>query len=89
MSGPPEALIKIALHGVRGRIELNGQVYDREMPGFASSLSDEEIAALVSYVRRRFGPNASTVDAEMVRALREQHRGRTDYWEADELLGQP
>ena len=36
--GPPETLVKIVLHGVRGRMEIAGEIYDREMPGFGAIL---------------------------------------------------
>ncbi len=84
--GPPERLVLIVLHGVKGRIELGGQTYDREMPGFGGSLSDSEVAALVTYARSRFGADEREVSAKEVARIRQQHEGRTEYWPADELL---
>ncbi len=84
--GPPERLVLIVLHGVKGRIELGGKTYDREMPGFGRSLSDSEVAALVTYARSRFGADEREVSATEVARIRKQHEGRTEYWPADELL---
>ncbi len=83
---PAERLIRIVLHGVRGRMEIAGQVYDREMPGFGNVLSDAQAAALVSHVRERFGRHKTAVGPDAVRAVRRTHAGRTAYWSVEELL---
>ncbi|HET6628158.1 MAG TPA: cytochrome c [Woeseiaceae bacterium] len=41
------------------------------MPGFAWKLSDEQVAAVVNYVRNAWGNHASTVDASAVAEIRE------------------
>jgi alcohol dehydrogenase (quinone), cytochrome c subunit len=41
------------------------------MPGFASRLSDDDVATLASFVRQSWGNNASTVMASNVKAVRE------------------
>ena len=84
--GPAERLLRIVLHGVKGRIELGGKVYDREMPGFGRMLTDVEVAVLVSYTRSRFGSAGANVTAADVARVRQRHSGRTEYWSADELL---
>ncbi len=86
VDGPEERLVKIVLHGVRGRIELNGEVYNREMPSFGAILSDQQVAELVSFVRTTLGKAAKPVSEATVRRIRERHKDRTDYWLADELL---
>ena len=87
--GPQDRLIKIVLHGVRGEMKVAGKTYDREMPGFGQILSDEEIAGLLTHVRRRFGRLSTPVEAETVRGIRSAHEGRTDYWSVDDLLAGP
>lgn len=84
--GPSERLVRILLHGITGRIELSGRVYDREMPGFGRSLSDADVAALASYTRSRFGADDPHVEPAEVKRIRDEHAGRTAYWRADELL---
>ena len=86
VTGPPERLIRILLHGVSGRIEVNGKVYDREMPGFGGVLSDRQLASLATYTRNRFGAGTGTVTPVTVKQIRERHAGRANYWPADELL---
>jgi mono/diheme cytochrome c family protein len=84
--GPSERLIRIILHGVKGRIEIGGRVYDREMPGFGRVLSDEEAAELATYTRSRFGSTAAAITADEVERIRRENADRAEYWLADELL---
>lgn len=39
------------------------------MPAFQDTLSNQEIAAVISYVRKAWGNNASTVTVEQVRSV--------------------
>ena len=84
--GPSERLVRILLHGISGRIELRGRVYDREMPGFGRVLSDADVAALATYTRSRFRADNPRVTPAEVKRIRDQHAGRTAYWQAGELL---
>ena len=86
--GPESRLIRIVLNGVRGPIDVGGATYDREMLAFGPILSDEEIAALLTFVRHRFGASGP-VTPPSVRRTREATRDRTEYWTADELLRIP
>ena len=86
VTGPAERLVRVLLHGVTGRIEIGGRVYDREMPGFGRVLSDEEVANLATYTRSRFGADDATVTEDEVARIRREHADRTEYWPADELL---
>jgi cytochrome c oxidase cbb3-type subunit 2 len=61
----PELLIRIILQGYDARPEF------AQMPGFASQLSDEEIAAIASHERRSWGNDASKVTEEEVKKIRE------------------
>lgn len=85
VNGPAERLIKIVLHGVRGRMEVQGEIYDREMPGFGGALSDKAIAELLSFIRKTFGEQRKPIAEEQVRRVREGNRGRVAYWHVDEL----
>lgn len=77
VSGDSRRLIAVILHGLKGPIEVNGEAWTGEMPGFAA-LSDEDIAALLSYLRtehlaRRAAPiSPDEVAAERVHSLRYQ-----------------
>ena len=86
VTGSPERLIKIVLHGVKGEMKVQGQTYDREMPGFGTILPDARIASLLSFVRHSFGAAGQPISADDVRRIREEHRKRTQYWTVEELL---
>ena len=88
VTGPQDRLIKIVLHGLRGRIEVQGKTYDREMPGFGSILTDADLASLLSFVRSRFGGPSQPVTAAAVSRVRAANQDRTRYWNAAELLEQ-
>ena len=89
VSGPEDRLIKIALHGVRGPMEIAGRTYDLEMPGFGRVLSDAEVASLLSFVRRRFGAGSDPITVDAVRRVRDTNQLRTSYWSTEELLTNP
>jgi mono/diheme cytochrome c family protein len=84
--GPADRLVRIALHGIKGAIEVDGAVWNLEMPG-QSHLSDDELAQVLSYLRRAFGHQASCVEPDEVTKLREANKKRADAWTAAELLG--
>ena len=88
VTGPQDRLIKIVLHGVRGKIEVQGRTYDREMPGFGSILTDEDLASLLSFVRSRFGGPSDPIRAAAVGRVRAANQHRTRYWTVGELLEQ-
>ncbi|MGD9418148.1 MAG: c-type cytochrome [Verrucomicrobiota bacterium JB025] len=73
VEGPAENLIRIQLRGLVGPITVNGQTYDIAggMTPFASQ-SDEQIAAVLSYVRNSFGNSAPLVEPSQVAALRSE-----------------
>lgn len=53
----PDFPAVVALNGIEGPIEVDGQSFDNLMPPF-DFLSDEEIAAVVNYVRSSWGNEA-------------------------------
>jgi len=84
--GPEVRLILIALHGVRGPIEVNGVRYQLEMPPFGTVYNDDEIAAILTYVRSAWGNRAAPVLQGRVAAVRRATAARGDSWTAAELL---
>ena len=83
--GPESRLIRIVLQGVRGQIAVGGTEFRLEMPAL-STLSDEDIAAILTYVRRDWEHHADPVSVETVTKIREATKGRIDAWSAGELL---
>jgi mono/diheme cytochrome c family protein/glucose/arabinose dehydrogenase len=86
-----ERLIKIVLKGLWGPIEVNGQHFDPSkgvppMMGFAGLLNDEELAAVISYVRQSFGNDGSFVSPEKVKQVRAATADRVNFYMTDEIL---
>jgi mono/diheme cytochrome c family protein len=84
-----ERLIRIVLHGLHGPIMVNDTQYNAAMFGFKDMLGDEEIAAILSYIRNSWGNKGSMVAPEEVAQIRSEEAGRTTPWTADELLQVP
>ena len=86
VSGSETTLIRIVMHGVRGPIQVADQTYDRDMPGFGVKLTDEEMASLLTFVRRRWGGTSAPTTPETVGRVRAAARNRTRFWTVKELL---
>lgn len=86
-NGPPERFAKVLLHGLAGGRTAAGRPYAAQMPKAVVS-SDEELAAIMTYVRSAFGNAAEPIDPALVSRVREAHRDRTAPWSAEEL-GRP
>jgi mono/diheme cytochrome c family protein len=88
--GSPERVIRIPIQGLTGPIQVNGQEWNATMPPMvASTVSDEDFAALLTYIRRTWGNQASAVTKEQVKAVRDAVANRSDPWTADELSKLP
>ncbi len=73
VNGPPENLIRIQLRGLQGPITVKGQTYD--FPSGMAPLAyqtDEQIAAVLTYIRSSFGNSAPPVNPAEVAALRQE-----------------
>jgi mono/diheme cytochrome c family protein len=73
----PEIPARILLSGKEGPIGL--------MPPIGATLNDEQIAGVLTYVRREWGQTGTPVDAATVKSVREQTAGRTRPWTDAEL----
>lgn len=83
--GKPEVLPRILLHGLTGPVIVNGQQWSLEMPPLGAALTDEQIAGVLTYVRREWEHTASAVPVEMVTTIRAEHKDRKKAWTAAEL----
>ena len=70
----PTTLVRIILTGVRGA---GTDVFPTSpaMPSFGYRLDDDQVAAVVTYIRNSWGNTASPVDAELVKTLRSHVAG--------------
>jgi mono/diheme cytochrome c family protein len=69
VEGDKTRLINIMLNGLKGEITVNGQVYKTAMPAH-QYLRDDQIAAVLTYVRTNFGNAADSVTVSEVTAIR-------------------
>ncbi|WP_440997888.1 c-type cytochrome [Arhodomonas sp. SL1] len=75
----------IVLRGLNGPIEVQGTTYEGQMPAFAGSLSDAEIAAVLSHIRQSWGNHASPVTTARVAELRES-MADAEPWDGGEAV---
>ncbi|RYD69501.1 MAG: c-type cytochrome, partial [Verrucomicrobiaceae bacterium] len=85
VTGKPEVLSRILLHGLTGPIKVNGKAWNMEMPPLGAALTDEQIAGVITYIRREWEHNASPVSTENVATIRSEHKDRSKAWTAEEL----
>jgi putative heme-binding domain-containing protein len=76
VAGPVENLIGIQLRGLQGAITVNGQDYQFAAPMVAMGAGqpDENIAAVLTYIRNSFGNSAPAVTPEMVVQYKENNK---------------
>lgn len=77
----PEVPIRILLQGKEGKVGL--------MPPLGATLTDDQIAGALTYVRRQWGNAAGPVDPDTVKAVRAATTDRTRPWTNDELTALP
>lgn len=80
VTGDEETPIRIVLHGLQGRIRVNDTAYSGVMPAFGARLSNEEVAAILTYIRSSWGNDAPEVTAREVQEVRQEYSGRTNPW---------
>ncbi len=74
---PADVPVRILLHGKEGSTGL--------MPPVGGALDDQQIADVLTYVRREWGQRAEPIDTAAVTAIRAASAGRTRPWTEAEL----
>jgi mono/diheme cytochrome c family protein len=67
VTGDPKKVIGIVENGLNGKITVNGKDYNGAMPAWKGQLKNDEIAAVVTYIRSSWGNHASAVKASQVK----------------------
>ncbi len=67
--GPKAKVIHIVKYGLQGAIVVKGKSYNGMMPPWGTTLSNADIAAVISYVRSSWGNSASPVTVADVKAV--------------------
>lgn len=81
----PEIPAQILLHGMQGPIEVAGQLYSGVMPSMAH-LSDDELVAVLNYIRSDWGNKANVVTNEWMNEQRARFVDRGPWAGGDELI---
>jgi len=83
-TGSEQRLIRISLHGLRGPITVNNRTYELEMPSMAV-LDDEQLASILTYIRREWGHAASAIEPSTIATVRKATEKRDEAWTESEL----
>ncbi|MBD0278510.1 MAG: cytochrome c [Flavisolibacter sp.] len=67
--GNKTPLIQMVLKGSQGKVEIEGETFHNTMPA-QNTLTDQQIADVLTYVRNSFGNKASAVTAAEVKTQR-------------------
>ncbi|MFM2392700.1 MAG: hypothetical protein RLZZ546_682 [Bacteroidota bacterium] len=85
--GDPSRMIKLTLNGVMGPMEVLGKKYEGKTPmiPYAGLMNDEEIAAVLTFIRNSFGNRDKIVTPDQVKKIREETKDKKGYYLATEL----
>ncbi len=82
--GKPEVLARIVMHGLAGPVKVGGRSFNLAMPPLPQ-LTDEDVAGVLTYIRREWEHTASAVETKSVTAVRVQNKDRMMMWTETEL----
>jgi len=71
LAADPKRAMNIVLHGLNGKIKVNGQEYDSVMPPM-TQLNDDEVANILTYVLNSWDNPGGRVSADDVKKVRAQ-----------------
>ena len=93
VNGSEDRLIRIVLYGLQGSVHVEGKDFNAtvmpvfgQVSGSGFNLSDDKIAAVLTYIRQEWGNKAGPVAAEDVSKIRAAVGQDHKSWTQDELL---
>ncbi|MDG1324715.1 MAG: c-type cytochrome [Opitutales bacterium] len=88
VTGNQDRLIKVTLKGLMGPIEVLGKKYPGQVPmtPFEYMLKDDEIAAVLTYVRNSFDNKASPISTDQVSEIRKAYKDKIGLYSPEDLL---
>lgn len=81
-------LVSILLHGMQGAVQVKGVTYNNAMPPW-KQLKDDQIAAVLTYIRSEWGNAATPISPDYVKSMRDKTTARTEPWSQKELKAMP
>jgi mono/diheme cytochrome c family protein/glucose/arabinose dehydrogenase len=89
VTGSPDRLIKLVMHGIYGPMEIAGKKYAGNVPmtPYGGMLNDEEMAAVLNFIRNSFGNTTEfAITPNKIKEVRAETQKRKGYYTAQELL---
>ena len=84
--GEPGVLARVLLHGLEGPVTIGDRTWDSAMVK-APFRTDDELAAVMTYIRRAWGNTADPIAPSEIARVRKATAGRTAPWTIAELEG--
>ncbi len=96
VNGSEERVIRIVLHGLTGKITVAGKTTDGtiampafgKVPGGGYNWRDDQIAAVLTYIRQEWGNKSPAITSKKVTEIRAK-QNRDKPWTVDELVSIP
>ena len=85
VNGSATRFAAMILKGNAGPMTIDGKLYNNIMPGQELMLTDDKIAAVMTFTRANFGNNAPPVSPDIVKAARAKFADRKLPWTEAEL----
>ncbi|MDP4814791.1 MAG: c-type cytochrome, partial [Saprospiraceae bacterium] len=87
VTGDQVRLVKVILKGLMGPIEVNGKQYEGMVPMTPfEGLSDDDVAAVATYIRNSFGNTASPIQPSFVKEVRATLSKKQSFYQSTKLL---
>jgi len=84
--GSKERTINVVLSGIGGPITVKGEAFNSAMPAWGPTMSNKEIADVLTHIRSEWGNEADAVTEEDVAKERDDKGVKATTWTAAELL---
>ena len=86
VNGRDTTVAAIVLNGITGSLTVKGSTYNGAMPTFKAQLNDDQIAAVLTYVRSQWGNTGSAIKPDMVAKVRADTKAREGPFAGDKEL---
>jgi mono/diheme cytochrome c family protein len=87
--GSANRMIRIPLVGLAGPVKVKDQEWNSAMANMGAALSDDDLAAVLTYIRQSWGNKASAITPEEVKRVKAEIGNRNQPWTAQELQAIP
>ena len=78
-------LIAIVLKGLQGPVTVKEKPFNNSMQAWEGQYTDQQLAAILTYVRSDWGNNAPPITADMVKQIRDEFKDRKEQWTWPEI----